>query len=852
MWSVPLYGTIETGFLRYGFSTMNDSEPLSSHSETMQFVQRKDSTAAVADSLPTGTSFGHYVIKKYIGGGGMGRVYLAADAALDRDVAIKVLTQQRACDPSIVARFMNEAKSAARLNHEHIAQVYIAGEEAGIPYIAFEFVEGTNVRTMVEEHDVFPLSQALNYLLQIAHALDHAAVHGVIHRDVKPSNILITHEGRAKLIDMGLARLQDTAEARGDLTASGVTLGTFDYISPEQARDPRNADIRSDIYSLGCTFFFMLVGRPPFPEGTVLQKLLQHQGDAPPDIRSFLPSIPAEIAFLIQKMMAKDPKQRFQTPAVLIEALTDAARRLGLRPAGQGNLIWTPVQANQTSVLLKHVPWLTAVSLLLAGTFLMTLFSGPSGPFGPPDWIHDTVGPPAVQPPNSNNITKPVTDSYDVQFVSLTAAEPSPHSFRLGALVTGGSLQLALKGAGWTNHVSGGLSVADLDSATLYTAAQRVDPLSNKRCIDPTGNTPSAYSSLASALIDAEDGTVIELKWNNINLVAEPIRFDQRNFRFVPAAGYAPILLFEPITLQKSFFAVFSSNLTFEDVGIEVRLDSNVMFEQWSLFELSGNTTLTFKQCCLTVRNRSIFDDSASHGDVFFFHNVIPTDSEGTNDEENRIFEPLTIEIKDSLLRGEAVAIQNSVPQDIRVECTNSLIALAQPFIQTEERRRALRSATITIQWNRVAFFGHQGIARLSKEATTEPMVVDFESKQSVFVLNSSPFAVFRGLQSQEKALAEFHWSGEENYFQGVSGLRFQSSPTSPDAGMSKMTLEEWRQNWSDSTKGQTKLDALMLNEITKSMSRYVPSDLRAAFGLTEDSIPRPNLSWFPTGWNSD
>ncbi len=290
------------------------SSELTAESSSRQPASPLTPEVFASGNVPAGTRLGHYIIRSYIGGGGMGRVYLAHDTALDRKVAVKVLPRQRANDQGTVARFMNEARSAARLNHEHIAQVYFAGEQSGIPYIVFEYVEGTNLRALVEEYDSFPLPQALNYLLQIAHALVHAAEHGVVHRDVKPSNILITSEGRAKLIDMGLARLLDPSESKDDLTASGVTLGTFDYISPEQARDPRNADIRSDIYSLGCTFFFMLAGRPPFPEGTVLQKLLQHQGDEPPDIRSFQPNVPDQIASLLQKMMAKDPRQRFQTP----------------------------------------------------------------------------------------------------------------------------------------------------------------------------------------------------------------------------------------------------------------------------------------------------------------------------------------------------------------------------------------------------------------------------------------------------------------------------------------------------------------------------------------------------------
>ena len=825
--------------------------------ETIHFVPRIDSTISMADLLAVGTPLGHYVIRKYIGGGGMGRVYLATDEALDRDVAIKVLTQQRASDQGTVARFMNEAKSAARLNHEHIAQVYFAGEESGIPYIAFEYVEGINLRIMVEEHDVFPLPQALNYLLQIAHALAHAATHGVVHRDVKPSNILITREGRAKLIDMGLARLLDTAEARNDLTASGVTLGTFDYISPEQARDPRNADIRSDIYSLGCTFFFMLAGRPPFPEGTVLQKLLQHQGDAPPDIRSFQPTIPAEIAFLIQRMMAKDPKQRFQTPTVLIEALTDAARHLGLRPTGQGNLVWTRTRSRRTSFLLRHLPWIAAVSLLFFGFFLITLFSNQIETLHLPDL-------PALLIPQTTEVTplpvEPAKTSpppFDVAFTSLPAVQHSPYSAGLALQTAGGSLQHALVLSGHLpKPVSGQFSITDFEPKKQHTTAQRTRPFSRVRCVDPTGNTIGSYPSLASALTDATDETVIELKWNNILPVMEPIQLDSRKLQLKAAEGYDPILLFEPTELQnitqntRSFFTVFSSSIEFHHVGIEIRLNPNVLSPHWSLFELSGNTRLTFEKCCLTVRNRSNFDDSPYHDDVVFFRNGIPAGSlEGTSDAEDIISEPLTIQVADSLLRGEAVAIQSNVPQDVHVQFSNSLIALARSFILIEENRRVTRLATIQIRWNKVVFFGRQGFANLYKEMTAAPMVIDFESQQSIFVLNRFPFAVFRGLQPRQKVLNDFRWSGGPNYFQGVTGLRFRAPTLSPDSS-TEMLLEEWqRQPWAQDTSEQTRIDTLMLNEISKPMSRYLPQDMRAAFGTTEN-VPLPNLDWFPVRWS--
>src|SRR5437763_5879774 len=204
----------------------------------------------------------------------------------------------------MIRRFKNEAQRAARLDHPNIARVYYVGEDGGWNFIVFEFIEGTNLRDRAEKDGPLDLEQALHYTLQIAEALAHSSSREVVHRDIKPSNVLVTASDQVKLVDMGLARLHQVESEADDLTASGVTLGTFDYISPEQARDPRAADVRSDIYSLGCTLFYMLTGRPPFPDGTVLQKLLQHQGDEPADPREFRPDLPDDLVRLLWRMLA--------------------------------------------------------------------------------------------------------------------------------------------------------------------------------------------------------------------------------------------------------------------------------------------------------------------------------------------------------------------------------------------------------------------------------------------------------------------------------------------------------------------------------------------------------------------
>jgi serine/threonine-protein kinase len=208
-----------------------------------------------------------------------------------------------------------------------------------------------------------PLADAISYTLQIAEALAHASQRNVVHRDIKPSNIIVTEEGRAKLVDMGLARVH-VKSAEEDLTASGVTLGTFDYISPEQARDPRTADVRSDMYSLGCTLYYMLTGRPPFPHGTVLQKLLQHQGDDAPDPRQYNDDLPQEVVTLMSRLMAKDPRKRFQQPSELIGELLILAERLDLRPVSSSQF-WLARRGEDSPWWERHLPWAAPVAALL-------------------------------------------------------------------------------------------------------------------------------------------------------------------------------------------------------------------------------------------------------------------------------------------------------------------------------------------------------------------------------------------------------------------------------------------------------------------------------------------------------
>ncbi len=326
----------------------------SSNARRMQALAQVQAAPPSGVLPQPGVSIGTFLLEEAIGAGGMGAVFRAHDAQLERHVALKLLPLDQTADPEVVQRFYQEGRSAARLDHENIARVYSIGQDGPNHYIAFEYIEGVTVRRRVDEDGPLPVNGAVDITLQIAQALVHAAARGVVHRDIKPSNIILTPQGRAKLVDMGLARRFERDADHG-LTQSGMTLGTFDYISPEQARDPRDVDVRSDLYSLGCTLFQMLTGRPPFPGGTVLQKLLQHQEEPPPEIRALNPDVPPELARIITKLMAKNRDRRYQSPEQLVRDLLTIAGRLGLAVTPAEQHAW--MAATHRVTWERHLVW---------------------------------------------------------------------------------------------------------------------------------------------------------------------------------------------------------------------------------------------------------------------------------------------------------------------------------------------------------------------------------------------------------------------------------------------------------------------------------------------------------------
>lgn len=274
-----------------------------------------------------GQRLGKFRMIRRLGVGGMGAVYLAEDTERGRQVAVKILPRERAANnPTLVRRFKAEAQAAARLDHDHIVRVYEAGEIAGYLYIALEYIDGIDVHELVRRKGVLPIRRTIDIVRQVAEALEHAYRRNIVHRDIKPSNLLIQRDGTVKLADLGLARAVDETANTG-ITRAGTTVGTVDYMAPEQAHNSKAADTRSDIYSLGCTWYHMLTGQPPFPEGSLINKITAHATQPPPDPRKINPAVPESVVRVMHKMMAKRPDDRYQTPRELIDAIDEILRQ---------------------------------------------------------------------------------------------------------------------------------------------------------------------------------------------------------------------------------------------------------------------------------------------------------------------------------------------------------------------------------------------------------------------------------------------------------------------------------------------------------------------------------------------
>ena len=289
-----------------------------------------------------GFFLGKYKLLRHLGSGGMSSVYLAQHRISEQLRAIKVLPRKKVSDKSYLDRFYLEARAAASLNHPNVVRIYDICNENDTHYMVMEYVQGQDLYELVTAGGAVEIEEAINYVAQAAEGLAHAHERDLVHRDIKPANLLKTDQGDIKILDLGLALVsQDESESLTVLHNEKV-MGTADYLSPEQAVNSHDVDSRADIYSLGCTLYYLLVGHPPFPKGSLAQRIAMHQSKEPVDIREGRPDCPDSLAHVCQKMMKKNPEQRYQNCAEVKAAL------LGLLEDGSLELPSSYVAGSET------------------------------------------------------------------------------------------------------------------------------------------------------------------------------------------------------------------------------------------------------------------------------------------------------------------------------------------------------------------------------------------------------------------------------------------------------------------------------------------------------------------------
>jgi serine/threonine protein kinase len=288
----------------------------------------------------TDLRIGNYEILDRLGAGGMGTVFKARHRRMKRVVALKVLSREVAGAEKFLDRFQREVETIARLSHPNIVMAFDADESEAGPFLVMEFVDGRDLASEVAQAGPLPVADAIDRILQAAQGLGYAHSQGIVHRDVKPSNLLRGVDGVVKVADLGLARLNAPGAGSTSLTQAGTVFGTAEYMSPEQAIDSGAVDLRADIYSLGCTLYFLLTGRPPYQAGSLMAMLLKHRDDPIPDVREARPDTPPALAAVFRRMVAKAPADRYQTMAEVARDLEQAGS--GIRPAAAVTGVWTP------------------------------------------------------------------------------------------------------------------------------------------------------------------------------------------------------------------------------------------------------------------------------------------------------------------------------------------------------------------------------------------------------------------------------------------------------------------------------------------------------------------------------
>jgi serine/threonine protein kinase len=422
-----------------------------------------------------GFTIGKYKLLERVGVGGMGQVFLCEHMFMKRRVAVKVLPPAKAEQPAALGRFYREARAAGGLQHNNVVRTHDIDQDGNLHFIVMDYVDGSDLLSIVKRFGPMDVDRAASYMKQTASGLDYAFRSGLVHRDIKPGNVLVDRKGVARILDMGLARFyKDHSDQLTMKYDDKIVLGTADYVAPEQVANSHSVDIRADIYGLGATFYFLLAGHPPFPVGTVSQKLLWHRTKEPTPIQQVRPEVPDGLAAIVARMMAKDPKARFQTPAQVAAELEQWVKAKTPLPTDEEMPQLSPA-AMEGAELPDEPPPSEQPEPELVGSHAnlgATQVQKRSGPFGSP------VSRPAASPfgasaaspwqePQPNLFPAPPPRPQSALETALVAAEqtPMPSAVAPNPFAKGDLSEPAPAGANW------GLLLAGLGGAIVAGAA---------------------------------------------------------------------------------------------------------------------------------------------------------------------------------------------------------------------------------------------------------------------------------------------------------------------------------------------------------------------------------------------
>ncbi|TWU26690.1 Serine/threonine-protein kinase PrkC [Novipirellula galeiformis] len=792
---------------------------------------RVDRTPASVANVLLGKRLNHFLLEDFIGGGGMGAVFRAHDEQLDRTVAIKVIPFV-GDDPDLKRRFRNEAQSAAKLDHPRIAKVFDVGTYDDWHYIVFEYIQGTNIRDLVNREGVMSADQAVFFTCQLADAIQHASDRGIVHRDIKPSNVLIGEGETIKLVDMGLAR-SDNFELSEDMTASGVTLGTFDYISPEQANDPRDADVRSDIYSLGCTLYFMLAGQPPYPGGTMLQKLINHGKTPPPDVRQLRSEVSGDLAAVIQKMLAKRPQDRYQNANDLIADLQEVARREGFERVQTLGPVTVSTRGPLVQLLEHHAPWLVAFALLMITAGWLYVASGlarddfaivvpernsvvslsaepgfassQTRAASTPPSVPRVQGAPAATRPEAaapkSNTPPPATDSSVNRDAGSTAPEvarlpsdpprmldlPVPEELGgtgVSASPTVDAASAAAMKPGSEKPPSDAAAVSPKEmpvSEVWKPRAIRVSHAESRLESDDEEAEDYAYvSSLDQAIKLSKDLGVDRIELAEPLIRSGPIKIDRDGLVISSSVG-GSVILFDssdsPSMRRVELFDIGSNRIDLEDLHLVWSVPVASM-GGGCLLSLKENRLVRLTDCSLTIKN------PVRHPDVYAVDIMThSTEAESAADpsgvaESSAASGPLplvSIEMYNVCIRGEMSMLRMDVAAELQMRWENGLLAVTGRMIDTAGavRQPPPSARPIQLLLDQVIAMVPRGLVRMRLNATGPfPLPIDRDARNCVFVVNPDTAVVeVSGIESLADETALFMLRGEANAYDTQSDL---------------------------------------------------------------------------------